>query len=230
MLMLDKKLVASALFSSVIATGVVGSSLNAGAQNTRQAIGSEAIWAPGMSIMQNIRQNCSSSGSQFGECFANGMQKSGASPQAVAFTRMIDNMGYMRDFRASGRVSIAYVYFPFRANENQGAYLVNGTPPLIDIDNQSLLAENELKKNPVYIGLAQKYPEVTIFPGDRSGTNYLVAKKLSGGGQRFIVSYRLQNQCHACARVGMAKFAFDFNSAGKFLGTKLFNVTATGQK
>lgn len=231
MLMLDKKLVASAVFFCVIATGVVGNRLKAEAQSTRQQISSEASWEPGMSGMQDIKQNCSSlSGPQVGECFANGMQKFGASPQAVAFTHMIDNMGYMRDFRQTGQVSIAYVYFPFRANENQGAYLVNGTPPLIDIDNQSLLANNELNKNPVYTELAKKYPEITLFPGDRSGTNYLVAEKLSGGGQRFIVSYNLQNQCHACAHVGTAKFAFNFNSAGKFLGTKLFSVTATSQE
>lgn len=231
MLIFNKKLVSSALFFGVIATGVAGSSLNARSQNTRQPIGSQALWAPGMTIMQDIRQNCSSlSGSQFGECFANSMQKSGASPQAVAFTRMIDNTGYMRDFRQTGQVSIAYVYFPFRANENQGAYLVNGTPPLIDIDNQSLLAKNELQKNPAYAGLAKKYPEIIIFPDDRTGTNYLVAEKLSGGGQRFIVGYSLQNQCHACAQVGTAKFVFNFNSAGKFLGTKLFSVTAVGHK
>lgn len=223
-MLFNQKLVSRTL-SGVIAAAVVGGSLRAEAQNAKQ-IGPNALWGPGMSEMQMIRQGCASTGSQFSKCFAEEMQKFGASPQAVAFTRMIGDTGYMRDFRQVGRVSIAYVYFPFRANENQGAYLVNGTPSLIDIDDQSLLAQNELKKNPIYTRLAQKYPDVAIFPGDRSGTTYLIADKLLGGGQRFIVGYRLQNACHACAQVGTAKFAFNFDRTGKFLGTRLFSVTA----
>lgn len=231
MLISQKKLVSGALLFSVIAAGIVGGGLNAGTQNTRQLLGPQAVWAPGMTIMQDIRQECSSlSGQQFGECFSNGMQKTGASPQAVAFTYMTDNTGYMRDFRQVGQVSIAYVNFPFRANENQGAYLVNGTPPLIDIDDQSLLAKGELKQNPVYTSLAKKYSEITLFPGDRSGTSYLVAERLPGGQQRFIVGYNLQNVCHACEQVGTARFAFDFDSAGQFLGTKLISVTAAGRE
>jgi hypothetical protein len=226
MLVPNQKLVSSALLSSAIAACVVGGGLKAVAQDAKQQIGPDALWGPGMSEMQMIQQNCASAGTQFRECFANGMQKSGASPQAVAFTNMTGNTGYMRDFRQTGRVSIAYVYFPFRANENQGAYLVNGTPSMIDIDNQSLLAQNQLAKNPTYTQLAKKYPEITLFPGDRDGTSYLVAGKLSSGGQRFIVPYNLQNQCHACEQVGIAKFAFDFDRTGKFLGTKLLGVTA----
>ncbi len=224
MLISNQKFVSSAFLSGAIAACVVGGGLKAGAQDAKQ-IGPNALWEPGMTEMQMIRQDCASTGTQFGECFANGMQKFGASPQAVAFTHMTDNTGYMRDFRQAGQVSIAYVYFPFRANENQGAYLVNGTPSMIDIDNQSLLAQNQLAKNPVYAGLAKKYPQIAIFPGNRAGTNYLVAER-SRLGQRFIVPYNLRNQCHACTQLGIAKFAFNFDPTGKFLGTNLFSITA----
>jgi hypothetical protein len=231
MLILNKKLVSTALLASVIASAVVSSGLKVGAENAKQQLGPEALWMPGMTIMQNIRQECSSlSGPQFGKCFASGMQKSGASAQAVAFTQMIDNTGYMRDFRLAGQVSIAYVNFPFRANENQGAYLVNGTPPLIDIDDQSLLAKGELQKNPVYTRLAKKYAEVTLFPGNRNGTSYPMVEQLAGGGQRFIVDYSLHNVCHACEQVGLARFAFTFDPTGKFLGTKLISVTVADQQ
>jgi hypothetical protein len=198
-------------------------------QSSPQRIGPEAVWAPGMSIMQDIRQQCTSAGAPVGGCFANGMQKSGASPQAVAFTRLINNDGYARDFREVGTVDIAFVYFPFRANENQGAYLVNGTPNLIDIDDQKLLSKTELEKNPTYTSLAKQYQDITIFPGDRSGTKYLVAKSGPGGGQQFIVDYKLNNMCHACETIGTAKFAFNFDSSGKFLGTKLVSVARAGK-
>ncbi len=178
-----------------------------------------------MTQIRTIINNCASlSGIQFGNCFANGMQQSGASPQAIAFTRKINNDGFMRDFRQEGKVSVAYVYFPFRANENQGAYLVNGTPALIDIDNQQLLAKTALLKNPTYQNLSRKYPNITMFTGDRGGTNFLTVEKQAGGGQRFIVPYSLRNQCHACTLVGTINYAFDFNNNGKFLGTRLVSV------
>jgi hypothetical protein len=188
------------------------------------AIGSEALWQPGMSTMQSIRDECAKA-AQFNECFYSMMQKSGASPQAVAFTKLTEQMGYMRDFLQAGHVDVAFVNFPFRANENQGAYLVNGAPSMIDIDDQRLLSPEELKKNSTYAALAKQYSDVTIWPGNRNGTDYLEVKSLPDGGQEFIAEYILRNGCHACATIGTARFAFDFDSTGKFLGTKLVNVT-----
>ncbi|UBF24740.1 hypothetical protein K9N68_24170 [Kovacikia minuta CCNUW1] len=225
MVALNRNVLPTVLLSGAIATGVFGFGLKAEAESLRQPIGPQAIWQPGMSEMREIRTTCAPlDGKQFGACFANGMQKFGASPEAVAFTHKTNNDGYMRDFRPVGRVSIAYIYFPFRANENQGGYLVNGTPDLIDIDNQSLLSKGELTQNPVYLSLRRKYPEIMMFTGDRAGTDYLKAETLPQGGQRFIVPYSLRNQCHACALVGTANFAFNFNNSGKFLGTQLINV------
>jgi hypothetical protein len=38
------------------------------------------------------------------------------------------------------------------------------------------------------------------------------------------VSYYLLKACHACARLGTASFAFAFDSAGKFQGTKFLRI------
>jgi predicted secreted protein len=48
-------------------------------------------------------------------------------------------------------------------------------------------------------------------------------------GQRFVVEYRLRNLCHACELVGFARFAFDFDHAGQFLGTRLRGVAVLDQ-
>ena len=80
------------------------------AQKASQVVGPDALWQPGMQTMQTIREECNSS-ANFGECFASGMQKSGASPQAVAFTKRLGDTGYLRDFRETGRVDVAYVYY-----------------------------------------------------------------------------------------------------------------------
>jgi hypothetical protein len=134
---------------------------------------------------------------------------------------------YLRDFRRVGPVDIAYVTYPFRANENEGILLVNGTPASIDIDNQRLLSKTELAKNPTYVELAKKYPQISLWPGDRYGTDNPLVKDLPQSGRRFVVHYRLRNLCHACAVVGSAQFGFDFNQAGRFLGTKLLQVDAS---
>jgi len=193
-------------------------------QSPAGKIGPEAVWGPGMSIMQDIRQQCATAGQHFGECFVNGMQKAGASPQAVVFTRLTDNTGYARDFRQVGPVDVAYVNFPYRANESQGAYLVNGVPPLIDVDDQSLLATGALAKNAAYRKLEKNYTDITLWPGNRNGTGYPIVKPAPNDGRRFLFNYLLRDGCHACEVIGSATFAFDFDHTGKFLGTRLVRV------
>jgi hypothetical protein len=218
--------------TGILTFAIVGGTLKTNAQiasqQTSQTTDAKAIWEPTTATVQAIQQTCAAlSGTQLSDCFVHQMQKLGASPQAIAFTRSIDNMGYMIGYRpANGRVSLAHVTFPFRANENQGAYLVNGTPERIDVDNQSLLSQNELSANPVYAKLSQRYSDILMFPGDRIGTNAIVAESTPGGGQRFLVDYKLNDRCHACPQIGTARFAFDFTANGQFLGTKLISVNA----
>jgi hypothetical protein len=202
----------------------VAQSQSVQAQKTA-AIGSDALWQPGMQGMQDIKDKCGSA-PDFGVCFASQMRKEGASPQAVAFTKLTGNVGFMRDFRETGRVDVAYVNYPFRANENQSCLLVNGAPRVVDVDDTSFFSKTDLAKNPQYAKLIKEYPNVAIFPGDRSGTDYPIAENLPNGGQRFVVSYRLLNGCHACERVGSVNYAFYFNSNGKFLGAKLQSAQA----
>lgn len=189
-----------------------------------QTVDQKAIWAPKSNVALTLQQACANQGTKATACFANGMQRAGASPQAIAFTRSIDYMGYIQAFRPVGKVSIALVTVPFAANENQGVYLVNGNPAHLNIDDLSLLQQNELKANPVYKQLVQKYTDVVIFPGDRR-INALQTEKLSNRGQRFLINYKLNDRCHACPQVGTAQFAFDFDATGRFLGTKLVTVT-----
>lgn len=195
-------------------------------------INQAALWQPGMQFIPAVHQACDKMRyPQFSECYFEAMQRAGASREAVAFSRRLakqhDGMlAFMRDFLNTGRVDIAYVICPFRANENQVCLLVNGSPEIIDVDNLRLLPQTQLKQNAVYQKLAGKYPAIDLWPGDRAGTQYPIARKLPNGGQRFIVAYYLQNGCHACARLGHARFAFDFNREGKFLGAQLLSVTS----
>lgn len=183
-------------------------------------IGPAARWTPEKQVLEQIRKDCSPlAGKAFEACFVSGMQQSGASPSAVAFTKLIGNMGYLEELRNFGPVDIAYVVYPFRANENQGFLLVNGSPPLIDVDDLNLLSAENLKKDPSYRRLAKKFPALSLWYGDRSEREYPLMERTPEGGQRFVVRYRLLNGCHACELAGLARYAFDFDRSGKFTGT-----------
>lgn len=192
-----------------------------------QRVSSKAIWRPGISVLQQIRDLCGKTpGEPFSDCFYSMMRQSGATPEALAFTRQTGNLGYLRDILDLGPVAVAFVHFPFRANENQGAFIVNGSPPMIDIDQQSLLAIDELQRNLTYSMLVERMPQISIWPGDRDGTSFVSTKRLPMGGVRITIPYTLRNGCRACDQLGSAIFAFDFERSGRYLGTRLMGVTA----
>ncbi len=162
-------------------------------------------------------------GPALGDCFVGVMGKLGASSQALAFARRMDNSAYLREFRDTGGVDVAWIFYPFRANENYGCLLVNGEPPIIDVDDLQELPQAELDADSTYRALASRY-RVTIWPADRVGKSGPAVLRLAGGGRRFVVMYRLQDFCHACELIGMAAFGFDFDAAGRFLGRRLMVV------
>jgi hypothetical protein len=98
-------------------------------------------------------------------------------------------------------VGIAYVEYLFRASELEGVYLVNGLPPMLDVDDQSLFPSDDLVKNDSYFALLQQYPKLSIFPGDRFHTDRPVAKSLGADAREFDVSYVLRDGCHACLQL-----------------------------
>ena len=196
--------------------------------DTAAPVGPDAIWNPGKKGIEMIHQQCDKA-SDFHACFLDSLKKSGASAAAIDFAKMTgDDMGYLREFRKVGPVDVAYVDFPFRANENEGCYLVNGSPSPIDIDNQQALPQGELDANPAYQALKKQYPNISLWPGDRFTTSYPAVSDIPGGGKSFIFPFIFRDTCHACAIIGSAGFAFDFDSSGKFQGIHLSSIQAKG--
>ncbi len=188
-------------------------------------VGKESEWNPTMETIRSIQQQCmAKSAPDFGKCFVDSMSQTGASPQAVAFARSTENTGCLAHFVKTGRVDLAYVHYPFRANENEGWLLVNGDPAIIAVDDLARLPKDQLESNQTYLRLKEKFPKVMLFGGDRSITHPPKTIMQSGKGQRFVVAYRLLNGCHACERVGRVGFSFDFDADGKFLGSTLLEV------
>ena len=92
-------------------------------------VGANAVWTPSPGVLSDIRQVCSAGDpDQQKACFLDSMKSAGASDEAAAFVKSFaaNGLAYVRAFRDTGRVDIAYVDYLFRANENNGVFLVNG--------------------------------------------------------------------------------------------------------
>ena len=188
-------------------------------------IGADAVWTPPTDFVSAFHAACDGrAGQDFGACFVEQMAKAGAPPAAIAFARQVDDQGYLTGFEEAGRVDLAFAEYPFRANENQLCFLVNGTPPLVDVDDLSRLDREVLAANHDYSELSRAYPNVAIFPGRRSGPRGPNAGRLRSGGQGFLVPYELRDGCHACKVVGEAKLRFDFDVEGRFVGIAVDRV------
>jgi hypothetical protein len=191
-----------------------------------------SVWQPPQDFVTKAQNLCSKSmtAMTFPECFMNQIAAAGASPEAVAFTRALyqqsdGQVGIMSAFREGGSVSLAQVFYPLRANDNYGLLLVNGHPQMLDVDNLRMLDKGALQQDPTYQSLKKAYPQLDIWPGDRSGSNpWPDMQAPAGGGSEFVVSYPLINGCHACERVGTARFGWDFDASGKFLKPILIDV------
>ncbi len=182
----------------------------------------DAQWQPPPNFIRNMHERCRDlSFPTLGKCFVRQMQRAGASPAAAAFAHRLNNEGYLQHLQVTGKIDVAYVVYPFRANENDACLLVNGNPPLINVDRLNALPQSSMKHDAVYRKLLRQYPNLSLWPGDRSGIDSPInVEQTKDGGQLFLVRYWEQDGCHACARVGVTTFAFDFGSSGRFLGAK----------
>ncbi len=116
-----------------------------------------AIWHPDSGFMARFHTRCDGRrGMAFDDCFADLMASSGASKAALDFTRRLGNQAYLQALDPTGGpFAVAHVFYPFRANENDAWLLVNGTPPLIDVDDQRYLS---LTRDAVVVGLRGNSP------------------------------------------------------------------------
>jgi hypothetical protein len=203
----------------------VGSSQPATPAASPGKIGASAVWQPPQDFIGNAHLACDKSAGPASpaQCFINQMSAAGAPPDAVSFTRMLfeqsdGQFGIMSAFQKFGPVDAAQVLFPLRANDNYGLLLVNGDPKILDVDDLKKLDRATMDKSPMYTAVKNKFPQADLWPGDRSGNMpWPKAEPLPDGGTRFIVTYLLINGCHACRRLGLARFGWDFDASGKFL-------------
>lgn len=191
------------------------------------AVTAAAMWRPEAGFMARFHAQCEGRrGAAFTGCFAAAMKEAGASPAALAFTRRLGNEAFLEALDpTAGPIAIAHLFYPFRANENEAWLLLNGTPAMIDVDQRRYLLLAEMRLSTGYAAIRRRYPNVAFWPGERGAAG----PEAAANGLRFIVGYLLRDFCHACAIVGRVRYAFEFDRAGKFLGTRLVSVIPAEQ-
>lgn len=192
-----------------------------------------AVWNPAADVLAAIRTKCGEGDPAIIErCFLEEMKSAGASPEAIAFSKSMAATGviYLRAFRKVARVDVAYIQYAFRANELDGILLVNGDPSPIDVDDESQYPTAELQKYPPYAAIANNFPNVSLWPADRTNPQLPKLDATGWGSQSFLVNYVLRDGCHACAQIGSATFAFPFDDHGKFQGARVSSVVPAARQ
>ncbi|HLW59459.1 MAG TPA: hypothetical protein VKV57_05970 [bacterium] len=171
----------------------------------RERVGPEAVWNPPREVFLEIGRECA--GKSAG-CLPGLMEQSAASAQAIEFSRSLGGEGYLEALRALGRVDLATIAYPFRANDNEVPALINGKPPVVDV--QSSAASLVLAGDPYYDTILRRHPNARWL-GDVPSFKEMTT--LPQGGQRFVFTFALRDGCHACAILGKAWLAMDFDGA-----------------
>ncbi len=186
-----------------------------------------AIWQPPQDFVTKAHAVCdkASGPMNFSQCFIIQMVAADAPADTITFTRMLykqmdGQVGIMAAFRNFGPIDAAQVLFPLRANDNYGLLLINGDPAVLDVDDMKKLDQAAMQQDPLFRSVKSQFPDVAIWPGDRSSKEpWPRVQPLPNGGTELIVTYPLINGCHACRRIGQARFGWDFDASGKFLKT-----------
>jgi len=160
------------------------------------------------------------------------MAKAEASQQAVDFSRKLysqkgGEFGVMWSFQALGPIDMAKVSYPLRdvgypyavGARSEALLLVNGNPPILDVDELTKLDKPAFEQDPSHRALKQRYPNLDLWDGGRGGTMWEPVREQPDGGQSFDIIYFLNPGPPAGRWLSGAHFLWNFDAKGGFPGT-----------
>jgi hypothetical protein len=215
----------------LVAVVLLSGGWRAQSQDTSVKVGASAVWQVPQQFVSAAHSACDkSTGPHQVECLIDEMTKAGAPAGAVSFARKLykenqGEFGILTGFHDEGPVAFAWINYPVRANTNYGLALVNGQPPIVNVEDLKLLDKKTMEQSAQFQDLKSQFPKVDLWPGDRDGNIWPNSQIGPNGGVQFTVGYPLLNGCHACASAGFAIFNWDFDAQGKFLGTAFMGLT-----
>lgn len=187
-------------------------------------VGASAVWQMPKDFVAQTKAACDkdSTSPNYPSCFIDHMAAAGASDQAVDFARMMyyktDNeVVIITDIHKAGPVDIVKVSYPLRTANTVGMLILNGDPPVLDVDDLKLLDGAAMNDNPNFKAVQAKFPYTMLAMGDRASTFWPQVITEPNGNSGLILGYPLLNGCHSCPHVGLARFSWNFDRSGKFL-------------
>jgi len=199
-----------------------------------ERINASAIWKPRPEFLRNAQVACERDPSAtFALCLIREMAKAGATGEAVEFSRRLydqngGEFGFMWSFQKVGPVDMAKVEYPLRdmdykyavGSRSEALFLVNGDPPMLDVDDLTKLDKRGMEQDEGYQLLKKNFPGLELWGGARGGTMFDPVEKRPDGGLSFDIYYVLNPGRPAGRWISGANFSWDFDSLGKFVGTR----------
>ncbi|WP_313318143.1 hypothetical protein [Stenotrophomonas sp.] len=181
-----------------------------GVEATR--IGPDAVWTGSV-------ESCRGS-TAADACLLQTMRAGAASPAALAAASTLSaegKPGFVSAWQSIEGIGVATLTFPFRANTNQGTWLVDANGKAIDVDEDVL--DEATRNADAFKAFAAKYPEAGPF----APAVALGHESLPNGGVRLRYATPLRS-CHACADDGKLVSAYDFDAQRRFVGKQLLEL------
>jgi len=167
------------------------------------------------SVWQGDLSPCRTGTADVDDCLLSTMRASGASPEAIAAsTRLIalDNPGHVGAWREVEGVGQAEITYPFRANTNQGLWLVDADGRAVDVD-ENVLPAGAIRLRTELKPFLDAHPDATPFaPAQAVGS-----EALPDGGVRLRFDVPMRT-CHACEDVGTLELGYDFDADRRYEG------------
>ncbi|WP_101926388.1 MULTISPECIES: hypothetical protein [Luteimonas] len=185
----------------------------AGAFDTALPLGPDAVWRGDVTA-------CRTGDVPVEECLRTTMRDAEATPAALAANaRVADrgDAGYIAAWRESDGVGIATPEYPFRANTNQGTWLVDAAGRVIDVDDDPLADVDTGRQD--LVAFRRAHPDASpVAPAQPDGS-----EALAGGGVRLLFVTPMRT-CRACADVGTLRMGYDFDEARRFSGRRVIGI------
>ncbi|MEN4901960.1 hypothetical protein [Luteimonas sp. TWI1416] len=181
------------------------------------ADGDDLVVGPA-SVWQGDLSACRTGTATIDDCMLSTMRAGGASPEALAATtRLIalGDPGHVSGWRSIDGVGHAQITYPFRANTNEGLWLVDADGHAVDVD-EDVLPDGAGRSHPDLGAFFEAHPDAVPFaPAKAAGS-----QALADGGLRLRFEIPMRS-CHACEDLGTLALGYDFDADRRYIGRHL---------
>lgn len=173
------------------------------------------------SVWQGDLATCRTGNADVDDCLLSTMRAAGASPDAMAASSRliaVDNPGHVSGWREVEGVGHAEITYPFRANTNQGLWLVDADGRAVDVDD-NVLPAGAVRLRGALKPFLDAHPDAMPFAPARA----VGSEALPEGGVRLRFDVPMRT-CHACADVGTLELGYDFDADRRYEGRSVIAI------